>query len=36
MVRRAAPALLPLWGLLKPIERADLWRYVVLYERGGW
>jgi mannosyltransferase OCH1-like enzyme len=35
-MRRAAPALLPLWEQLKPVERADLWRYIALYESGGW
>jgi len=25
-VRRAAPSLLPLFALLRPVERADLWR----------
>ena len=26
----------PIWGGLSPVERADVFRYLVLYERGGY
>ncbi|KAK9810518.1 hypothetical protein WJX72_012061 [[Myrmecia] bisecta] len=30
-----APALLAMWPYLEPVERADLWRYLILYSSGG-
>ena len=35
-IRRVVPDLALMYHYFEPIERADLWRYVILYETGGW
>ena len=35
-VKNLAPSLLKLFKLLRPVEKADFWRYLVVYAYGGW
>ena len=35
-IREFAPHLEDMLNLLKPVERADLWRYLIVFEQGGW
>lgn len=34
-VRERFPKYLKVYSQLRPVEKADLWRYLVIYERGG-
>ena len=37
LARLKSPDLIwPIWDGLSPVERADVFRYLVLYERGGY
>ncbi len=35
-VQRVAPNFLKLFELLRPVEKADFWRYLIVYAYGGW
>ena len=35
-VRNLAPSFLKLFEHLRPVEKADFWRYLIVYAHGGW
>ena len=35
-VKKLAPNFLKLFERLRPVEKADFWRYLIVYAYGGW
>ena len=35
VVKKSFPQIIPFWKALKPVQRADIFRYVVIWEEGG-